>query len=172
MVPLGIGLLPVKVYNMIMRWSKVILIAILVLFFAGCSKSAHLSSFCKTDYTPFVLIDNPSARDISYAELLTFLDTFKPEVLPSKTCGHYAEELYNYSESQGIRCALVLANGHAFNGFLTDNVMTYVDIGKGIVSIAIRDNDGLKFVKKHGASIQTQKVGEENDFSIFWEGEK
>jgi transposase len=152
-----------------MRWLGVALIVILVLLFAGCSASAQLSDYCKSDYTPYVLIDNPSAKDVSYTELVTFLYTFKPEVVTSKTCGHYAEELHNYSENEGVRCAVVIANTHAFNGFLTDGKMTYVDAGEGIISIAAKDSDGLKFVKDYDNQIQIQEIGNENKYKIFWE---
>jgi hypothetical protein len=46
--------------------------------------------------------------------------------------------------------------------------MTYVDAGEGIISIAVKDSDGLKFVKDYGDQIQTQKVGQEEDFLVFW----
>jgi len=148
---------------------KVLVVLILALLFVGCAPAPDINTLhCKSDYTPYVLIDNPSARDISYTELVAFLDSFKPEVLPSKTCGHYAEELQNYSESLGIRCAVVIAKTHAFNGFLTGNHMTYVDAGAGVISIAIEDIDGLKFVKDLGTCVSTQKVGFERDFEVFW----
>jgi hypothetical protein len=116
-------------------------------------------------------MDNTSARDISYAELLAFLDTFELEASASKTCGHYAEELHNYSENHWIRCAIVVANTHAFNGFKTDGRMIYVDAGAGIISIAIEDSNGLEFVKDYGNQLLIQKVGQERDFLIFWEGD-
>jgi hypothetical protein len=121
---------------------------------------------------PFVLTDNTSARDIGYAELIDFLATFEPKVLPSKTCGHYAEELHNYSENHWIRCAIVIANGHAFNGFKTDGIMTYVDAGRGIIGIATKSNDGLRFIKNCGNYQSTSKVLYEENFLIFWEGEE
>jgi hypothetical protein len=143
---------------------------LLALLFTGCPGPGTdiNTSHCKSDYTPYVLTDNPSAKDISYTELVTFLHTFKPEVLTSKTCGHYAEDLHNYSESEGVRCAVVIANTHAFNGFRTDGTMTYVDAGAGVISIATRDSDGLKFVKERGAYTQVQKVGQESGFEVFW----
>ena len=147
-----------------------IITLLLALLFTGCAGPAADINiyYCKSDYTPYVLADNPSARDISYTELVTFLYTFKPEVVTSKTCGHYAEDLHNYSESQGVRCAVVIANTHAFNGFRTDGTMTYVDAGAGVISIAGEDSDGLKFVKDNGTCVQVQKVGQESGFEVFW----
>jgi hypothetical protein len=156
---------------------KALIIAVLLaLLLTGCPGPAPdiNTLHCKSDYTPYVLINNPSARDVSYNELVTFLVTFKPEVLSTKTCGHYAEDLHNYSESQGIRCAIVIAKlpdwemSHAFNGFQTDGKMTYVDAGAGVISIAVKDSDGLMFVKDYGNQVQTQKVGQESDFEVFW----
>ena len=149
---------------------KALIIAVLLaLLSLGCMPAPDINVYhCKSDYTPYVLIDNPSAKDISYTELVTFLYTFKPEVLTSKTCGHFAEELHNYSESEGIRCAIVIANTHAFNGFRTDGTMTYVDAGAGVISIAAKDSDGLKFVKDNGTCVSTQRVGQESDFEVFW----
>jgi hypothetical protein len=46
--------------------------------------------------------------------------------------------------------------------------MTYVDAGEGVISIATRDSDGLKFVKERGACVSTQRVGQERDFEVFW----
>ncbi|GEM_PF-3539585 len=67
-----------------------------------------------------------------------------------------------------VRCAVVIANTHAFNGFSTDGIMTYVDAGVGEISIAVKDNDGLYFVKDRGTCVSTQRVGQERDFEVFW----
>jgi hypothetical protein len=148
---------------------KALIIALLLLLTGCAAPPPELRDcYCKSDSTSFNLVINSTARDVSYTALLAFLDTFKPEVLPSKTCGHYAEELYNYSESLGIRCAVVIANTHAFNGFNTDGKMTYVDAGEGVISIATKDGTGLKFVKDYGGQVQTQTVGPESGFEVFW----
>jgi hypothetical protein len=46
--------------------------------------------------------------------------------------------------------------------------MTYVDAGEGIIALATRDGTGLKFVKDYGDQVQTQTVGQEEDFLVFW----
>jgi hypothetical protein len=43
-----------------------------------------------------------------------------------------------------------------------------VDAGAGVISIAVKDTDGLKFVKDMGTCVSTQKVGQESDFEVFW----
>jgi hypothetical protein len=61
---------------------------------------------------------------------------------------------------------------HAFNGFMTDGHMTYVDAGDGVVGIAPQGNDGLIITKTRynatGAYTSTRTLGQESDFEVFW----
>jgi hypothetical protein len=89
------------------------------------------------------LVNNPGARDVSFAELKSFVlldntddGTYVPEI---KMCGDFAEMLHNNAEQKGIRSAFVAIDfenesiGHALNVFrTTDRGLVYIDCtGKG-----------------------------------------
>jgi len=159
---------------------KILSVVFLVLLLAGCTRveaSPNVNVkvntyYCKSDLSPYKLDENPLATNPSYDKLLSLLASFKPEVLPTKSCGHYAEELHNYAESHFVKCAVVVSGpkvySHAFNGFMVDGKMVYVEAMYGIVSIAEECDSGLKFSKQNGLMIQSQAVGQVEDFTIFW----
>jgi hypothetical protein len=84
------------------------------------------------------LVNNPAARDASYAELKTFIlqdnTDDSPYILGTWTCGNSAEKLHNNAEQAGIKSALVAIHfedeqiGHALNAFnTTDKGLVYID---------------------------------------------
>lgn len=103
-----------------------------------------------------VLMDNPSAHNPSYKELMAFLksdDTVKNKYdYPNYTCANFVVELQHKAESKGIHCGYAGINfrgketGHAINVFPTaDAGLVYVDLtgGKMIVSKNLRQ--GMKY---------------------------
>ena len=103
-----------------------------------------------------VLMDNPSAHNPSYQELMAFLksdDTVKNKYdYPNYTCANFVVDLQHKAESKGIHCGYAGINfrgketGHAINVFpTTDAGLVYVDLtgGKLIVSKNLRK--GMKY---------------------------
>lgn len=84
------------------------------------------------------LINNPNAKDISFAELKSFIiednTNDAPYIFGVRMCGHFAEELHNNAERAGIRAAFVIVEfegetpSHAINAFQTiDRGLVYID---------------------------------------------
>jgi hypothetical protein len=89
-----------------------------------------------------VLLENLSAHNPSYDELMDFLktdDTVNNEYdKPNFTCADFAEELQNNAEMQGINCGYASLKfkgkeiGHAVDVFdTTDQGLVYVDTTSG-----------------------------------------
>ena len=103
-----------------------------------------------------VLMENSSAHDPTYKELLNFLkndDTVKNKyVSPNFTCADFAQEMQNHAESQGIRCGfsgisfLNAKYGHAMSVFeTTDMGLIYVDTTSGKVHISKNIYPGARY---------------------------
>ncbi len=103
-----------------------------------------------------VLLENSSAHDPSYEELLNFLkndDTVKNKyVSPNFTCADFAQELQNHAESQGIRCGFAGISflnskyGHAMDVFdTTDKGLLYVDTTSGKAHISKDIHPGAQY---------------------------
>ena len=103
-----------------------------------------------------VLMENSSAHDPSYEELVNFLindDTVKNRyVSPSFTCADFAQELQNHAESQGIRCGFAGISflnseyGHAMDVFdTTDKGRLYVDTTSGEAEISKDIHPGAQY---------------------------
>lgn len=103
-----------------------------------------------------VLMENSSASDPSYEELLNFLksdDTVKNKyVSPNFTCADFAQELQNHAESRGIRCGFAGISflnskyGHAMDVFdTTDKGLLYVDTTSGEVHISKYIHPGAQY---------------------------
>ena len=90
------------------------------------------------------LTNNPDAKDVSFAELKSFIledDTDEETYVPGvRMCGAFAETLHDNAERAGIRAAWVGVDfeddsiGHALNGFqTTDRGFVYIDCtGEGL----------------------------------------
>ncbi len=103
-----------------------------------------------------VLLENSTAHDPSYGELLNFLkndDTVKNKyVSPNFTCADFAQELQNHAESDGIRCGFAGISflnskyGHAMDVFdTTDKGLVYVDTTSGEVHISKNIHPGARY---------------------------
>lgn len=151
-----------------------------MLFFAGCSGATPYfypgdgdTYFVKADYSPFVKIDNPRAKDPTLEKLTAFLGSVE---IQNASCGYCAEELHNKAEDQGIRAAIVfshIGSGlHVFNLFETiDQGRIYVDATTGLVAIAQEINgeyQATKYLTEPTEQTQIQRLGLEKDFLIFW----
>jgi len=101
--------------------------------------------YLKEPSLPIHLVNNPDARDVSFAELKSFLledDTDEEDyVVGVRTCGNFAEKLHDNAEKAEIRAAFVALHfsgepesPHALNAFqTTDRGLVYVDcIGEGL----------------------------------------
>jgi hypothetical protein len=84
------------------------------------------------------LVNNPDARDVSFAELKSFIlqdSTDEGDYIEGeRMCGEFAEMLHNNAEQKGIRAAFVGVDfeyetmGHALNGFqTTDRGFVFID---------------------------------------------
>ena len=103
-----------------------------------------------------VLVENTSAHNPTYKELLNFLktdDTVKSKyVSPEFTCADFAQEMQNHAESQGIRCGFAGISffeseyGHAMDVFdTTDRGLLYVDTTSGEVRISKNICPGARY---------------------------
>ena len=102
------------------------------------------------DGEPIELINNPTATNPTYAQLLAFIEKDQTDKYsyifgPPKvayTCGDFAEDVHNNAESAGIRAAWVGIDvygkdeGHACNAFeTTDMGLVFIDCtGEGLWS--------------------------------------
>ena len=111
-------------------------------------KSGVDPPYLKEPSLPIRLVNNPDAKDVSFAELKSFLlqdDTDEETyVLGVRTCGNFAEKLHNNAEEAEIRAAFVAIrfpddseSPHALNAFqTTDRGLVYVDcIGEGLETV-------------------------------------
>jgi myosin heavy subunit len=84
------------------------------------------------------LVDNVTARDPTWKELMAFIAADKTEKHPyvanEYDCSQFSRDVHNNAEAAGIKAAVVHASlknenvGHAFNAFLTtDCGLVYVD---------------------------------------------
>jgi hypothetical protein len=97
------------------------------------------------------LVNNPDSRDVSFAELKSFIlsdDTDDGVYIEGvQMCGEFAETLHNNAERNGINAAFVAIHfeneevGHALNAFnTTDLGLVYIDsTGRGIEETALDD---------------------------------
>jgi len=133
------------------------------------------------DDSPVILNNNPDAANPTYEELMAFLKEAKNNQI---TVNHhsfiYAQELHDYAEKAGYRCAWVsvhLADGedHACNAFNTKN--------RGIVFLDRTDGNsgggwnsfvnveiGKQYVPKdafHGSLMYDLK-GTVESYEIYW----
>ncbi|WP_292465656.1 hypothetical protein [Methanolobus sp.] len=114
----------------------------------------------KASGEPVVLINNESATNPTWDELITFLKTddtdrilYKDDVF---VCSDFAERLHNNAEQAGIRAAFVTiyfysdSDGHALNAFeTTDKGLTYVDCTGSDVKLQELDSfDKIAYVEK------------------------
>jgi hypothetical protein len=78
-----------------------------------------------------ILLNNPSATNPTYAELLTFLKEDQTESHSYTivyVCADFARTLHNNAEKAGIRAGYVLCTDHAMNVFeTTDKGLVYID---------------------------------------------
>lgn len=92
----------------------------------------------KVSGSPAILVDNSSARDPTWKELMQFLEEDDTDrilyQLDSFNCIDFAERLHNNAESKGFRAAYVSVsfhdrqNGHAINAFETiDKGLVFID---------------------------------------------
>lgn len=101
-----------------------------------------------------VLMENASAHDPSYVELMNFLstdDTVNNKYdSPNFTCANFATELQNHAEDHGIQCGYASikfygkSDGHALDVFhTTDLGPVYVDTtgGKDLITNGLYPGD-------------------------------
>jgi hypothetical protein len=90
-----------------------------------------------TDGHPINLETNPNAANPTWQELLNFLKQCEVDQTPydpqNFTSGEYAEKLYNYSESAGIRSAFVVV--YLYNSSTPYSLNAYQTTDKGLVFI-------------------------------------
>jgi Skp family chaperone for outer membrane proteins len=93
------------------------------------------------------LIDNPSATNPTWSQLMTFLSRDKTEkntyIEGVYDCSEFSRDVHNNAEAAGIRASVVHVwfeyedSGHALNAFLTtDYGLVYVDCSKAPDTIA------------------------------------
>ena len=158
---------------------KLVLISLLIacVLAVGFNNSTihhNLNEFCKADGSPYVLLNNPTAADTTIVEVTKFIEAYDSQKYPfndlPRACGFCAENLHNVSESKGIRCAIVISPtiSHCFNAFSVNNRMIYIDSTGGQSTIALKKNGLYEVTRDIDGCIQTQLLGNEKDFVVFW----
>lgn len=139
------------------RWLKttytkafcILLFTLIVVLLAGLVYSEEFSeseqaktkpklNAYKVSGSPVILVDNPSARNPTWEELMEFLKEDDTDrilyQLDSFNCIDFAERLHNNAEHRGFRAAYVSVsfhdrqNGHAINAFETaDKGLVFID---------------------------------------------
>jgi len=114
---------------------KILLVLLVGIFLAaGCSQtSAHTQLLPGLEYPdgrPVALKNNPAAVNVTYQELVTFLDSYQWQ---PGACLKVAVDLHDAAEAYGIRAGIVImifvAGSHTLNIFVTaDRGMVYVDL--------------------------------------------
>lgn len=124
------------------------------------------------------LINNHAAKDVSYADLMEFLEQDKvndnePEGW-KYCCIHFVHDLHNNAESAGIRCAVVWTanHGHVFNAFeTTDKGIVFVDVSTGFDSVAYEQDGILVVDTKIREGIGDKAImflGNPIEFAVEW----
>jgi hypothetical protein len=111
------------------------------------------------------LIDNPSAENPTWQELLDFLKedrTDKILYVPGEfECGNFALELHNNAEAAGIKAAFVAVHyqagtPHAVNAFKTvDKGLVYIDVTGSPTQLSLAYLDKKVKMSKDAAYITT-----------------
>jgi len=134
------------------------------------------------------LVDNPSAADPTWDQLLTFLANDKTELTPYRyyspdspynyDCSEFSRDLHNNAEKMGIRAGVVHIyfmdspdTGHAINVFLTkDYGLVYIDC-TGTYSYNPDPPDTIAYVKRGkryiAIDVNEIKVGNIRNYD-FW----
>jgi hypothetical protein len=135
-------------------------------------------------------VNNPKARNVSWAELIQFLQGDKTDEVPYSydtfVCADFAEMLHNNAEKAGIRAAYVNLDlsgylfGHAANAFYTtDRGLVYIDDTGTVASYPCSADKtvvvevGLQYVPQSifpcsGYSWSWEPMGTVTGFSIQW----
>jgi hypothetical protein len=137
-------------------------------------KSGVDPPYLKEPSLPIHLVNNSDARDVSFAELKSFLleDDTDDEtyVLGVRTCGNFAEKLHNNAEKAEIRAAFVAIHfsgdsesPHALNAFqTTDKGLVYVDcIGEGLEPVTSEEWLYEKAAPCENDKVAYVEIGEE-----------
>lgn len=130
------------------------------------------------DFYGMALVDNPEAQDVDIPILIAFLAQDKVDEngyeLWEYDCKHFAHDLHNNAEAEGIRCAVVWTadRSHVFNAFeMMDRGIVFVDASTGIDGFAY-DVDGKLVVdakvREGIADSCIFTLGEAEGFTIEW----
>ncbi|MEJ2740701.1 MAG: zinc ribbon domain-containing protein [Dehalococcoidia bacterium] len=125
------------------------------------------------------LVNNDDARDVSFAELKSFIlsdDTDDGVYIEGvQMCGEFAETLHNNAERHGINAAFVAIHfenedvGHALNAFnTTDLGLVYIDCtGRGIEETVVDDwSSGEPYTCEYDSIAYIEKGNEYGVVSI------
>jgi len=134
------------------------------------------------------LVNNPSASDPTWAELRRFLQSDRTDTRDYITdvyvCGHFAEDLHNNAEEQGIRAAFVIVEfaigvPHALNAFRTrDRGLVYIDVtgvppstprpssGDGLVKLELRRPYQQELLFAPGWTVEA--LGGVTRIEVYW----
>jgi len=144
--------------------------------YVSCGANCY---YVGADMEPIVLVNNPDAKDPTWAELKNFLvvdqTDYSSYVYGSFTCGDFAEVLHNNAEMAGIRAAWVAVDfysggiGHANNAFnTTDQGLVYID-DTGIQDTEEIRNSGCARDRKASVSIGNEYTTESIFFCVWYD---
>ncbi len=121
------------------------------------------------------LIDNPTATDPTWSQLMTFLSRDQTEkhtyIKDVYDCSQFSRDVHNNAEARGIRAAEVHVEfrnelvGHALNAFLTtDYGLVYVDCTKEPDTIA-RVRTGKEY---RAVDVDLYRITKTNIRNDYW----
>jgi len=134
------------------------------------------------DYKPIELINNPDARNPSWDELMTFVQSDTTDSRPfvqtfywSYVCADYARDVHNNAEEAGIRAAWVGIDfeegelGHALNAFhTTDKGLVFVDCTGWDTIAYVKIGEELGYIDLDWALSPEYSYYEDNkDLSVY-----
>lgn len=144
--------------------------------YVSCGANCY---YVGADGQPIVLVNNPDAKDPTWAELKNFLvvdrTDYSSYVYGSFTCGDFAEVLHNNAEQAGIRAAWAAIDfsdggiGHANNAFnTTDEGLVYID-DTGIQDTDQIRNSGCARDRRASVSIGSDYTTESIFFCVWYD---
>ena len=131
------------------------------------------------DNEKIILINNESAIDPTYNDLIRFIKTdttsTNPYVPDVYTCGDFAEDVHNKAEMYGYRAGWVEVDfyddpdGHALNVFNTpDKGIIYIDCVNGDTIINMEIGKDYKPIPIGSSAYRYSSLGKIKSFNTFW----
>jgi len=150
------------------------------------SKRINCIELNRTRDGNILLRNNPSAIDLTYKGLVSFLKDYDKNKLKYSrggfdyeshggACVYYASRLHDYSEERGVRAAVVVLNYiHALNAFETvDRGLIYVESGRfgtfvANIQLGVKYSFSDIYFWGNAHRTSVENIGEVNYVEVSW----